>query len=99
MVATAAVHHADQVVAGLRAGFRRCYGQALLTDSTITGKLLIAIQVAPDGVVASASPVSTAGLPPDVVSCILRKARSARFDPPGGTGSTLQLPITFVTAP
>ena len=40
--------------------------------------------------------VGGGGLSSDVEHCIIARAHSASFDAPGGLGSTVQLPLTFV---
>ena len=94
--ATVAVANAGAVVAGLRAGFRSCYNQGLNVDPTMSGKIQLCVKIAPNGEVASADPCGGAGLSATVVQCLIRKVRNAQFDAPGPTGSTLQIPITFV---
>jgi hypothetical protein len=94
--ATVAVANAGAVVAGLRAGFRSCYNQGLNTDPTMSGKVMLSVKIAPNGEVSSADPSGNTGLSAGVVSCLVRKVKNAQFDAPGPTGSTLQIPITFV---
>jgi hypothetical protein len=94
--ATVAVANAGAVVAGLRAGFRSCYNQGLNTDPTMSGKVLLSVKIAPNGEVTSADPSGNTGLSEGVVKCLQRKVKNAQFDAPGPTGSTLQIPITFV---
>ncbi len=36
------------------------------------------------------------GLAPEVEGCMLRVPWKHTFEPPGGLGSTIQVPITFV---
>jgi hypothetical protein len=94
--ATVAVSNADRVVAGLRPAFRQCYNQGLNSDPGMSGKVVIAAKIAPNGEVQSADQVSNTGLSAGVVSCIQRRIRNAQFDAPGPNGSTIQIPITFV---
>ncbi len=94
--ATVAVANAGAVVAGLRAGFRSCYNQGLNTDPTMSGKVMLSVKIAPNGEVSSADPSGNTGLSAGVVACLVRKVKNAQFDAPGPTGSTLQIPITFV---
>ena len=94
--ATVAVANAGAVVAGLRAGFRSCYNQGLNTDPTMSGKVMLSVKIAPNGEVSSADPSGNTGLSAGVVQCLVRKVKNAQFDAPGPTGSTLQIPITFV---
>ena len=91
------VHQAaDGVVAGLRNRFRTCYQTGLLEDSTMSGKVLISAKVGPNGEVSSATIASISGLSPSVGQCIANVVKRATFSAPGGGGSTLQIPVTFV---
>ena len=94
--ATVAVANADRVVAGLRPGFRQCYNTGLNSDPGMSGKVVIAAKIAPNGEVTAADQLSNSGLSAGVVACIQRKIRNAQFDAPGASGSTIQIPITFV---
>jgi len=93
---SAPVANAEATIARLRPGFRSCYNKGLANDPSMAGKLVLAIKIAPNGDVSSVSKVGGSGLSSDVESCIMRKARNATFDAPGGSGSTVQVPVTFV---
>ena len=95
-IATVAVPNADSVVASLRGRFRSCYQKGLLEDSTMSGKVTISVKVGSNGEVMSSDVVSSAGLSPTVSRCIADVAKRATFSAPGGGGSTLQIPVTFV---
>lgn len=94
--ATVPVNNADRVIAGLRGRFKACYQQGLASDPSMSGKVVMSTKIGPNGEVASVSPASNSGLSEGVVSCIARAIRNAQFDPPGGGGSTLSVPVTFV---
>jgi TonB family protein len=94
--ATVAIPNADSVVAGLRGRFRSCYQKGLLEDSTMSGKVTISAKVGVNGEVVSSDVVSSSGLSPAVGRCIADVVRRATFSAPGGGGSTLQIPVTFV---
>ena len=94
--ATVAIPNADSVIAGLRGRFRSCYQKGLLDDSTMSGKVIISAKVGTNGEVVSSDVVSNAGLSPAVGRCIADVVRRATFSAPGGGGSTLQIPVTFV---
>jgi TonB family protein len=68
----------------------------LNTDPTMSGKVMLSVKIAPNGEVSSADPSGNTGLSAGVVQCLVRKVKNAQFDAPGPTGSTLQIPITFV---
>ena len=96
--ASAAPHvaNAEATIAALRAGLRTCYNKGLMMDPTMEGRLVISIRIAPDGATSSASKVGGTGLSPEVEECMLAKVRRAVFEAPGGEGSTVQLPLTFI---
>ena len=93
---TVPISDADRVIAGLRPRFRQCYNQGLQTDPSMAGKVVITAKVGPNGEVASADVSQNTGLSQQVASCISRVVRNATFSPPGGGGSTLNIPVTFV---
>lgn len=94
--ATVPISDADRVIAGLRARFRSCYQTGLNSDPGMSGKVLISARVGPNGEVQSADVASNSGLSPSVASCIAGVVKRATFSAPGGGGSTLQIPVTFV---
>jgi len=94
--ATVPVTDADRVIAGLRPRFRACYQQGLNTDPSMSGKVTITAKVGPNGEVSSADVSSNTGLSAGVAQCIARAVRNAQFSAPGGSGSTLSIPVTFV---
>jgi len=93
---SAPVANAEATIARLRPGFRSCYNKGLANDPSMAGKLVLAIKIAPNGDVTSVTKAGGSGLSSDVESCIIRKAKNATFDAPGGSGSTVQVPVTFV---
>ncbi|MBX3227221.1 MAG: AgmX/PglI C-terminal domain-containing protein [Labilithrix sp.] len=94
--ATVPVSGADRVIAGLRPRFKQCYQVGLNSDPNMSGKVVISAKVGPNGEVSSADIASNSGLSPSVANCIAGHVKRAQFDPPGGGGSTLQIPVTFV---
>ena len=94
--ASVPVSGADRVIAGLRPGFRACYNTGLQADPTMSGKVTISVKIGPNGEVSSADVASNTGLSDGVANCIARKLRNAQFDAPGGGGSVMQVPVTFV---
>lgn len=94
--ATVPVSGADRVIAGLRGRFRACYQTGLSSDPSMSGKVVMSTKVGPNGEVSSVSPASNSGLSDAVVQCIARAIRNAQFDAPGGSGSTITIPVTFV---
>jgi hypothetical protein len=94
--ATVPVANAERVIAGLRPGFRACYNTGLQQDPGMAGSVTITVKIGPNGEVSSAEASSNNGLSDGVVKCIARKLRNAQFDPPGGSGSTINVPVKFV---
>ena len=94
--ATVPISDADRVVAGLRGRFRSCYQTGLNSDPSMSGKVIISAKVGPNGEVSSADVAQNTGLSPGVASCIAGVVRRATFSAPGGGGSTLSIPVTFV---
>jgi outer membrane biosynthesis protein TonB len=97
VVGTVPVPNAEATIAKLRPSFRACYQQkGLSVDSTMAGKIVLRIDVAPNGDVASVAKVGGTGLSPAVEQCILQKVQNASFDAPHGGGAKLDVPVTFV---
>ena len=94
--ATVPISDADRVIAGLRPRFRQCYQTGLNSDPSMSGKVVITAKVGPNGEVADASVSQNTGLSASVASCIASVVKRASFNPPGGGGSTLNIPVTFV---
>jgi hypothetical protein len=94
--ATVPISDADRVVAGLRGRFRNCYQTGLNSDPSMSGKVVISARVGPNGEVSSADVAQNTGLSPGVAACIAGVVKRATFSAPGGGGSTLQIPVTFV---
>lgn len=94
--ASVPVSDADRVIAGLRPRFKQCYQVGLNSDPNMSGKVVVSAKVGPNGEVSSADIASNSGLSPSVASCIAGVVKRAQFNAPGGGGSTLQIPVTFV---
>lgn len=88
--------NAERSIARLRPGFRACYNRGLATDPSMSGNLVMSLKVAANGDVTDVTKASGTGLSSEVEQCILRRAKAASFDAPGGSGSTLRAPVTFV---
>ncbi len=94
-VSGGSVANASAVVAGMAAGFRRCYNKGLAEDPTMKGSIRITAKIGPNGEVLSASPSGGGGLSGTVVSCVAARVASAQFAPPEGGGATVVIPVSF----
>lgn len=96
-VSGGSVSNAPSVVAGMTAGFRRCYNKGLQEDPSMKGSVRITAKIGPNGEVLSATPSGGGGLSGTVVSCVVARVQSAQFAPPEGGGATVVIPVTFVS--
>lgn len=96
-VSGGSVANASSVVAGMSAGFRRCYNKGLQEDPTMKGSVRITARIGPNGEVLSATPSGGSGLSGTVISCVVARVQSAQFAPPEGGGATVVIPVTFVS--
>jgi len=94
-VSGGSVSNADRVVAGMRAGFRACYNRGLASNPDLHGSVKVVAKVGPNGDVVSATPQGGSTLGDDVIDCVVRRVKSAQFDPPSGGGATIVIPVTF----
>lgn len=95
-VAVGNVSDASRVVAGMTAGFRRCYNQSLEQNPDAAGSIRLAIKVGPGGEVASVTATPSGNLPASVVTCVQARAKAAQFSPPDGGSAVINVPVTFV---
>lgn len=89
------VANAGAVVAGMAAGFRRCYDKGLQEDPNMKGSVRVTAKIGPNGEVQSAVPSGGAGLSQTVVSCVAARVTSAVFSPPDGGAATIVIPVSF----
>ena len=68
----------------------------MANDPSMAGKIVLAIKIGANGDVNDVSKVGGSGLSSEVEQCIIKRARNGSFDAPGGSGSTIQVPVTFV---
>lgn len=93
------VANAGSVVAGMAAGFRRCFNQALTQDPNARGTLKIRAKIGPNGDVQSATPTNVTGaISPVLASCCAGIVSSRIFDPPDGGSAEITIPVSFVAA-
>lgn len=89
------VGNAGAVVAGMAAGFRRCYQRGLAEDPNMKGSVRITARIGPNGEVQSASPSGGGGLSGTVTGCVAGVVSSRTFDKPEGGGATIVIPVSF----
>jgi hypothetical protein len=93
--ATVSVPNAEQVVAGLRPAFRRCYASALQQDPNMAGVADLGVKLGPGGEVTGVSVKGGNGLSPALVKCLSGVAERARFAPPPGGNAILIMPFSI----
>jgi len=91
----APVANAEATIAAMRPGMRSCYNRGLNKDPDMQGIIVIMIAVDGAGAVVDVSKVGGDGLASEVEDCIMNVARRGVFEAPGGSGSKVQVPITF----
>jgi outer membrane biosynthesis protein TonB len=92
--ASVPVSNAEAVIRSqLQPRARACYNAALAQDPTISGKLVLSIQIGADGGVTG---VSAGGMGGQIAGCISAAARRLQFASPGGGGSTISTSFNFV---
>jgi hypothetical protein len=96
-VSGGSVSNASAVVAGMAAGFRRCYNNGLKEDPNMKGSVRVTARIGPNGEVLSASASGGGGLSGTVVGCVQARVASAQFAAPEGGGATIVIPVTFVS--
>jgi hypothetical protein len=91
------VRSAEAVVrAQIHPRAKACYQEVLGRDTSVYGRVVIQLHVAPTGEVDRADAMRTQGvLPPSFTSCLENAVRAARFEAPGGDGALLSIPFNF----
>ncbi len=87
--------NAERRVGDLHGDFERCYRDALALDPKIAGVIVLVVAIDGKGVVKSVATKGGTSLPPHVINCLYARVESARFDAPGGSGSTFTIPVTL----
>lgn len=103
-VSGGAVSNGAAVVAGMRAGFRRCHNNLLMRDPNAAGTLALELKVASDGTVAATSITRSSPAIGELGACVKARAANAAFAPPQGPGNaaataTIAIGISFLTDP
>jgi hypothetical protein len=86
----------EEIVAGMRQGFRECYQIGLWNNPHQGGSVRLVLKLDPRGRPANVTPVGGAGLDRMVVECLVRVARRGSFAPPTGDGNIV-VPIKFTS--
>jgi hypothetical protein len=94
-VSGGSVANAGAVVAGMAAGFRRCYNKGLQENPDMKGTVRITAKIGPNGEVLGASPSGGGNLSGTVISCVAARVSSAQFAAPEGGGATIVIPVSF----
>lgn len=75
---------------------QRCYSKALEQDSTLQGKMTVAVRVGANGQACSASIVSSELDSAQVKACVSSAFRGASFPAPKGGCVDVNIPVNFV---
>jgi hypothetical protein len=95
-VSGGAVANASEVVARMRARFRRCYAEGRKTNPDMAGTITLVAKIGPDGEVTSVGG-GTAGALSPIAGCLKAVVQGAAFDPPAGGSAVITIPLTFVS--
>jgi len=79
----------------LRMGFWGCRVMGLRIMPTMDGTAVLDARLGAGGEVLEVTPIVVVGIPHTVVGCLVDRVRHVRFDPRGGEGSTLVIPVDF----
>lgn len=83
-------------LSGTAGAARGCYERALRTNSMLQGRMMVAVRVASNGNVCSASIVQDSVGSSQVSSCVVGLFRGKRFPPvTGGRCADVQVPLSF----
>jgi hypothetical protein len=92
------ISNAPHVVAGMRAGFRRCYVRALKDDPNLRGKVTVIATVGANGEVTKTN-VAKTSLPKSLTDCITARVGAAQFAPPDKAPAKVTIPIQLEQGP
>lgn len=94
-----AVSNAQAVVAGMAAGFHRCYTRAQEKAALGEGDVTLTIRVDKTGAVTEALPSATNGTLGDAPACLAARAASAQFAAPKGGEATIVVKVQLHARP
>ena len=86
------VDNANRAVAGMRAGFRRCYERELESNPNAKGAMTLTVQLGPNGEVTGVTSTETGDLG-GTIGCCKARAMSAQFAAPSGGDAQVVIPI------
>lgn len=87
----------QSILAQMGPGFRRCYNRGLQNDPNMKGSMRVIARLGPDGQVVIASSSGGNGLSQEVIKCVVTRVKAAQFNPPGGGGATIVIPVNFIS--
>jgi hypothetical protein len=82
----------------LELGFWGCRVMGLRLMPTMSGRALLRATLGPSGEVLDVVAERVENLPRTVVQCLVERVAHASFDPRGGAGTTLTIPVDFTRA-
>jgi hypothetical protein len=91
----ASTRSAEEVVAGMRQGFRECYQIGLWNNPDQAGSVDVVMTIDDRGRLAGVTTVGGAGLDRSVLSCLVGVARRGSFTPASGSAGTIRVPLNF----
>jgi hypothetical protein len=77
---------------------RSCYERALTNDSTLSGRIEVAVRVSPTGAACSASTSKDTLGDAGVAKCVLQRFRTGSYPKPTGGCVNVSVPINFMPA-
>jgi len=90
------VANVDTVVGGMGGDLKRCYDRELQDNPASKGSFRLRVQIEPKGEVNSVALLSQSGtLSALLLRCCAKVVGSRWFASPGGSGATLELPLTL----
>lgn len=88
------IPNAVEVVAGMAAGFRRCYKRGLEEDPDMKGTIRVTATIGPKGEVTSSKPSQGGTVSATVMACVATVVAGRSFSPPQGS-PTIVIPVSF----
>jgi hypothetical protein len=85
----------DREKDALELGFWGCRVMGARLAPSMSGRAVLRATLGPSGEVLDAVAERVEDLPRPVVDCLLQRLSHARFDPRGGYGSIVQIPVDF----